>query len=74
MSRLFQINEEDLGELESVLPQLAEALRSASDNKTRSQLRRVKLILSNVRWRYGPPEWVRVIPDEPDADQQADHL
>ncbi len=64
MSKVYQINESDLGELERILPQLAEAAEPAMDNRLRVQLRRCKSILSNVRWDYGPASEVEVIPDD----------
>lgn len=57
------INEDDLGELERVIPQLAEAATPSLNNRLRVQLRRCKTILSNVRWEYGPPCEVEIIPD-----------
>jgi len=56
--QLFQVHEEDLAELERVLPQLSEALIPVLDNKTKVQLRRCQSILSNIRWNYGPPQIV----------------
>jgi hypothetical protein len=67
-SRLYQVNEEDLCELERVLPQLAESLTPILDGRLRVQLRRCQSILSNVRWGYGPPSHVERI----DADQEFD--
>jgi hypothetical protein len=64
MSRLHQINEEDLSELERIMPQLAQALMPALDNKLRVQLRRCQSILSNVRWNYGPPTSVEIAPTD----------
>lgn len=61
MPKLHQINEEDLSELEQVMPQLAQALMPVLDNKLRVQLRRCQSILSNVRWDYGPPSEVETI-------------
>ncbi len=58
MSKLFQVYENDLGELEQLMPQLAQALMPVLDNKLRVQLRRCQAILSNVRWNYGPPSEV----------------
>lgn len=52
--RLFQINENDLNELERVLPELIEALEPSMANRHRVQARRVKQIISDVRWSYGP--------------------
>jgi hypothetical protein len=69
MSKLFQVYENDLGELERTLPQLAEALTPVLDNRLRVQLRRCQSILSSVRWGYGPPTDVRVVPTNGEADQ-----
>lgn len=65
----FQINEEDLGELEKTLPQLAEAMLPLLNNRLRVQLRRCQSILSNVRWNYGPASEVREVP----AGDEQDH-
>lgn len=72
MSRLYQIYEDDLAELERVLPRLADRLtcgtgpngKSLVDNRTRTQIRRVQEILKNVRWNYGPPDEVGIVPAE----------
>lgn len=66
MSQLFQIHEEDLAELESTLPKLADRLFDQMDGRTRTQIRRVQNILSNVRWSYGPPSEVGYIPADED--------
>ena len=63
MSKTYFINESDLGELERILPQLAEATTPVINNRLRVQLRRCKMILSNVRWEYGPASEVEIIPD-----------
>lgn len=62
MAKLFQVYEEDLSELEQILPQLAQALTSTLDNRLRMKLRRCQTILSNVRWDYGPPTNVESLP------------
>lgn len=62
MSTMHQVHENDLSELEQVLPQLAEALTPVLTNRLRVQLRRCQQIVSNVRWNYGPPSDVKVIP------------
>ena len=56
MSKLYQIHEEDLAELERVMPELADLLTFSTDMdaRTRVQLRKVQKILSDVRWNYGP--------------------
>lgn len=59
---LHQITEDDLAALERTLPQLASAVAPALDNRLRVQLRQVQKILSEVRWNYGPPSEVRIIP------------
>jgi hypothetical protein len=61
MSKVYQIYENDLGELEQVLPQLAQALTPVLNNRLRVQLRRCQTILSNVRWDYGPPSEIEKI-------------
>ena len=62
MSKLFQIEESDLAELESTLPKLVDRMFDRMDGRTRTQARRVQKILSNVRWGYGPPQNVTIIP------------
>lgn len=62
MSKLFQIYEDDLGELERILPQLAQAMAPVLNNTLRVQLRRCQAILSSVRWDYGPPNKVEIVP------------
>ena len=62
MSKLFQITEEDLSDLEATLPQLADALTLSLDNGLRIKIRRVQTIMSRVRWNYGPPINVGIIP------------
>lgn len=66
MPRLMQIREEDLATLESTLPQFVEALYPRMDNRLRAQIRRVQKVLTDVRWNYGPPAEVEVIPSEHD--------
>ena len=61
MSKMFQIHESDLAELEAVIPQLSDALMDRMDNRLKTQLRRAKRVLSDVRWNYGPPETVETI-------------
>lgn len=62
MSKLFRIEEDDFAELEQIMPQLADALMPQLNNRLRTQLRRCKDILSNVRWGYGPAGEVIIIP------------
>lgn len=62
MPKLFQIHEEDLATLEHTLPALADGMMPQLDNRARVQWRRVQEILSKVRWSYGPPTDVTVIP------------
>lgn len=56
------INEEDLAELERVIPEISDSLMHHLSPRMRTQLRRIKEILSNVRWRYGPPLIVESFP------------
>lgn len=59
--KLFQMNEDDLAELERILPQLGEALTPVLTGRTRIHLRRCQAILSAIRWGYGPPTDVKRI-------------
>lgn len=73
MAKLFQIHEDDLADLERLLPNLADALARPmfecpeSAPRLKTAIRRVKEIISNVRWNYGPIEIVEIIlaGDEP---------
>lgn len=66
-TRLYQITEEDLADLERTLPMLSESMAEHLAARERTQLRRAQAILSRVRWSYGPFENVeRVDPEEPD--------
>lgn len=58
----YMIHEKDLADLERVLPMLACALQDNLTPKIKAQLRRVKQIVSDIRWDYGPPEEVHRIP------------
>lgn len=69
MSKLYQIYEDDLAELERSVPELAHALMGSLTPRLKTKLRAVQSILSNVRWNYGPPEHVEKI----DVDDDADH-
>lgn len=60
-SKLFQIYESDLSELERSLPDISDALMAHLHPRQRVQFRRAKEILSNVRWNYGPATEVEVI-------------
>lgn len=52
--RMFQIYESDLAELEKIIPAMSDGQMGNWTPRERTQLRRVKDILSNVRWNYGP--------------------
>jgi hypothetical protein len=72
-SRLFQIHEEDLADLERTLPQIADGLFDRLTPKLRTQCRRMQDILSRVRWNYGPPQNVKLVePGEPDDPPSLD--
>lgn len=62
--RLFQITENDLGDLERSLPRLAESLLPVLTNRDRVLIRRCQAILSNVRWGYGPPTCAEQVGDQ----------
>ena len=59
---LHQITEDDLAALEQHLPQImSSAIMTCNDPLIRRKWERVKEILSNVRWNYGPPTQVEQI-------------
>lgn len=60
--KLFQIKEDDLADLEHTLPLLLDRLYPQMDGTLRVQWNRVKNIITEVRWNYGPPLEVEVIP------------
>jgi hypothetical protein len=64
---LFQINENDLATLEHVLPELLMRMYPYLDARTKSQWRKVQQVLVDVRWNYGPPLEVHVIPADGDT-------
>lgn len=73
MINLFQIKEDDLADLERLLPALFDSgmvMKALDNNAARVKLRRVQEILSNVRWNYGPHRDVMIVPhDETQGDQ-----
>jgi hypothetical protein len=73
--KLYQINADDLTALEELLPEFCCMLgEKLNDTAIRMKFRRAKEILANVRWDYGPPSEVQVMPtDDPDdPTKQAD--
>jgi len=57
----YQITADDLASLEEFLPELCFASGELLNNTAiRVKYRRVKEILSNVRWGYGPPAEVHI--------------
>lgn len=72
MSKFFHIYEDDLAELERLAPLLCERLQLSQDGKVPGELkikvRRVKEILSNIRWDYQPYDEVGRIPADDDAE------
>ena len=64
MSKLFQIYEENLAELERLLPELGEAFVDSLTPRIKTQLRRCKAILSDVRWNYSPPLIIEKVGDD----------
>ena len=59
--KYFQISEADLETLEQLAPQLVWMLdEKLNDTAVRMKARRVKEILSNVRWDYGPPQEIEI--------------
>lgn len=66
-SKLFQIHEDDLAALERAIPRLGDALFTVMGNRERVLLRQCQMILSKVRWGYGPPGNIKRIGVDPDA-------
>jgi hypothetical protein len=69
--KLFQINEDDLAELEHTLPQVFDMLAfhaKATTPQDRRWLQRVQQILMNVRWNYAPHTDITVIPANNDEE------
>lgn len=64
-TRLFQIDENDLCELERVVPILVERLYpqlTKEANELRAKIRIVQRIIVDIRWKYGPPTEVHTFP------------
>ena len=66
--KLHQIYEDDLADLEKLLPELADAMMPHLDNRLRVKLRRCQHIMSRVRWNYGPPSEVKRLDVDSDGD------
>ena len=62
--RLYQINDDDLAELERTLPLLQDCLMPSLAGEAAPRVRKLlgqcKRILSDVRWSYGPPQDVEI--------------
>lgn len=72
----FIIKESDLADLEHTLPELLMAMypllgggAETGANRLRLQWSRVQEIVKNVRWNYGPPEEVTVIPCDGESNE-----
>lgn len=63
MSRLFQIHESDLCELERLMPDLMREYSEVLRPREKTQWRRVQKILADVRWNYGPWQECEKVPD-----------
>jgi len=63
MTKMFQISEEDLASLETIVPEIMwRASDSCNDPVQRKRFEECKAVLSNVRFGYGPPLHVETIP------------
>lgn len=63
MSRLYQIHEQDLADLEQLMPVICESIGRELDSAEKIRVRRIQKILSDVRWNYGPHSEVENIED-----------
>lgn len=62
-SRLFQINEEDLAELERILPVMYDrAAIQMQDTRSRKMVEKVMRIVQSVRWNYAPWTNIETLP------------
>lgn len=64
--KLFQITEEDLADLERLVPEAMDrvTMRPDATPRDRAIFKRLQSIIVNVRWNYGPPENVERIDDD----------
>ena len=55
-TKYFQVCEPDLAEMEKIMPAIYDVamMQIANSPRLRVQCRRMKEILSNIRWNYGP--------------------
>lgn len=62
--KMFQITEDDLAELERVIPDVCAKLQfSAGINpQSSTQIRRLQKIMTDIRWNYGPYQEIKTIP------------
>ncbi len=59
-TKLFQIKENDLADLERVLPRLFEKhMRAFDNNQDRVAIRVIQRIITDIRWNYGPASDVK---------------
>lgn len=76
-THMLRIYPDDLAELERILPGIFDIVMvdtakgrcmESRGPELRTKWRKVQTILSNVRWDYGPPSEVEIIPvgDEPE--------
>lgn len=64
--KLYQINADDLEYLESAMPVICfRCGELLNDTDVRMKFRRIKEIVSNIRWDYGPPSEVQIVPLDP---------
>ena len=68
MPRMFQVHEESLCELEALIPEIVNILAMGLNPRLRVKCRRIKQILSDVRWNYGPYDEIREVPPEEGAN------
>lgn len=70
MSKLFQIHEDDLADLERIVPQWTQSLgfESGSSPELRTQIRRIQKIITDVRWNYQPHTEIERIDASPEIE------
>lgn len=71
VSKLFQITEEDLAGIEADIPAILQRHYPCMTPADKCAFRRVQQVLMDVRWNYGPPTEVKVIPASDEESDEA---
>ena len=72
MSKVYQVTEENLVELERIIPELYQSIAIHCQPYQRTRFRQIKNMLSDIRWGGGPYSEIYQIPA--DAENIDDYL